>query len=424
MGVQIKNNAYSTLLAGITSTATTINVAVGEGAHFPSASVASGNYFYATIIDTSNNLEVVKVTDRSNDTLTVARGQDGTTARSFALGDRIELRVTAALLGDLPIRTINEDDIDDGAVVSSKLAASGVSAGQFGGNGLTPRITVNSKGLVTAITEDAAVVDRQIFTGDVGGATGTNFTWTKPNKGTYALIQMWGGGAGGTRTAANGSHANGGGGGGYLEKFILLADLPNASYSGTVGQGGAGKTSSDGNGASGGTTTFLGYSVGGGEGRLGIQQGVSFTAGDMNVVALGGAPFTTLPGGQQTGDGVATAWISTAPSWRSYLNQFANFCGGAGVRKDTTKRQMVDGYTISDGNGQNSIFGGGGGGGKPVAAGAASSGGQSMAGGNGGASSVFDSGSGSNGSTPGGGGGGGFSAGGSGGAGRVVITVW
>jgi hypothetical protein len=399
-------------------------VAVGEGAHFPSASVASGNYFYVTIIDTSNNLEVVKVTDRSNDTLTVARGQDGTTARSFALGDRIELRVTAALLGDLPIRTINEDDIDDGAVVSSKLAASGVSAGQFGGNGLTPRITVNSKGLVTAITEDAAVVDRQIFTGDVGGATGTNFTWTKPNKGTYALIQMWGGGAGGSRQAANGTQAHGGGGGGYLEKFILLADLPNSSYSGTVGQGGAGKTSANGDGASGGATTFLGYSVGGGEARLGYQQNVAFSAGDMNVVALGGAPFTTLPGGQQTGDGVTTAWISTAPSWRSYLNQFANFCGGAGVRKDTTKRQMVDGYTISDGNGQNSIFGGGGGGGKPVAAGAASSGGQSMAGGNGGASSVFDSGSGSNGSTPAGGGGAGFSAGGSGGAGRVVITVW
>ena len=421
MGVQIKNNAYSTLLAGITSTATTINVAVGEGAHFPSASVASGNYFYATIIDTSNNLEVVKVTDRSNDTLTVARGQDGTTARSFALGDRIELRVTAALLGDLPIRTINEDDIDDGAVVSSKLAASGVSAGQFGGNGLTPRITVNSKGLVTAITEDAAVVDRQIFTGDVGGATGTNFTWTKPNKGTYALIQMWGGGAGGSRQAANGTQAHGGGGGGYLEKIILLADLPNSSYSGTVGQGGAGKTSANGDGASGGTTTFLGYSVGGGEARLAYQQGFNWGGGNMSIVALGGAPFTTLPGGQH--DGIHNM-RNTDAAWLAYISQTATYSGGAGVRKETTKYQLVGGFTVTDGIGQHSIYGGGGGGGKPVAAGAASAGGQSMVGGNGGASSEYNAGSGANGSTPGGGGGAGFSAGGSGGAGRVVITVW
>ena len=422
MGVQIKNNAYSTLLAGITSTATTINVAVGEGAHFPAASVASGNYFYVTIIDTSNNLEVVKVTNRTNDTLTATRGQDGTTARAFALGDRVELRVTAALLGDLPIRTINEDDIDDGAVVASKLAASGVSAGTFGGNGLTPRLTINSKGLVTSITEDSAVVDRQIFTGDVGGAAVTNFNWTKPNKGTYALIQMWGGGAGGSRQAANGTHAHGGGGGGYLEKIILLADLPNSSYSGTVGQGGAGKTSANGDGASGGTTTFLGYSVSGGEARLNFQQNVSFSGGGIGLVALGGAPFTTLPGGQM--DGFTNPWISTAPNWRAYLFQTATFSGGGGVRKDTSKYQMVGGFEIADGIGQNSIHGGGGGGGKPVAAGAASAGGQSMVGGNGGASSVFDSGAGQNGNTPGGGGGAGFNAGGSGGAGRVVVTVW
>ena len=422
MGVQIKNNAYSTLIAGINSSVTTIGVAIGEGAHFPSASVASGNYFYATIIDTSNNLEVVKVTDRTNDTFTVTRGQDGTTARSFSLGDRIELRVTAALLSDLPIRTINEDDLEDGAVVASKLAASGVSAGVFGGNGLTPRLTVNSKGLVTSITEDTAVVDRQIFTGDVGGAAPTNFTWTKPSKGTYALIQMWGGGAGGSRQAANGTHAHGGGGGGYLEKIILLEDLPNASYSGSVGQGGAGKTGVNGDGASGGTTTFLGYTVGGGEARLGYQQGVSFTGGEFGYHALGGAPFTTLPGGQI--DGYDTVWVSTAPTWRSYLRFTSIFSGGAGQRKDSWKYQSIGGFSNQSGIGQNSIYGGGGGGGKPVAAGAASAGGQSMVGGNGGSSSEYNAGAGQNGSTPAGGGGAGFDSGGNGGAGRVMVTVW
>ena len=421
MGVQIKNNAYSTILTGINSSVTTISLAVGEGAHFPTASVASGNYFYVTLLDTSNNLEIVKVTNRTNDTLTVTRGQDGTTARAFATGDRVELRVTAALLGDLPIRTINEDDLEDGAVVASKLAASGVSAGTFGGNGLTPRLTINSKGLVTSITEDAAVVDRQIFTGDVGGAAVTNFNWTKPNKGTYARIQMWGGGAGGSRQAANGTQAHGGGGGGYLEKIILLTDLPNASYSGSVGQGGAGKTSVNGDGASGGTTTFLGYTVGGGEGRVAYQQNYNFGGGNMNISATGGAPFTTLPGGQH--DGIQNMQ-ETDGSWLAYITQTATYSGGAGVRKDTTRYQLVGGFSVADGRGQHSIYGGGGGGGKPVAAGAASPGGQSMAGGDGGTSSEFNAGAGQNGNTPGGGGGAGFSAGGSGGAGRVVITVW
>lgn len=99
MAVLVKNNAYSTLASGITDTATTITVSAGTGSRFPAAGGA--DYFYATLINTSNQLEVVKVTARSTDTLTVVRGQDGTTARAYSASDRIELRVTAALLSDI-----------------------------------------------------------------------------------------------------------------------------------------------------------------------------------------------------------------------------------------------------------------------------------------------------------------------------------
>jgi hypothetical protein len=101
MGVAlVKNNAYSTLAATITSSDTTMNVAVGTGVRFPSIAGGSGDFFYLTLLDTSNNIEVVKVTAISTDTLTIVRGQDGTTARGYASTSRVELRPTQGLLDD------------------------------------------------------------------------------------------------------------------------------------------------------------------------------------------------------------------------------------------------------------------------------------------------------------------------------------
>jgi hypothetical protein len=99
MGLKVTNNAFGTLNAGITSSATTIVLTAGQGARFPTLS--AGDYFYATLIDTSNNLEIVKVTARSTDTMTIVRGQDNTTARAYSTNDRFELRPTAALFTDV-----------------------------------------------------------------------------------------------------------------------------------------------------------------------------------------------------------------------------------------------------------------------------------------------------------------------------------
>lgn len=98
MGIKFSNNGHSTLAASITSSGTSITVASGHGSRFPS--LAAGDYFYATLIDASNNLEIVKCTARSSDVLTVTRGAESTTARAYAIGDRIELRVTAAGLDE------------------------------------------------------------------------------------------------------------------------------------------------------------------------------------------------------------------------------------------------------------------------------------------------------------------------------------
>ena len=98
MTIKFSNNAISTLASGINNSATSITVASGDGAKFPS--LTGSEYFRATLIDASNNLEIVKVTARSSDVLTVTRAQESSTARAFATGDRIELRITAQSLLD------------------------------------------------------------------------------------------------------------------------------------------------------------------------------------------------------------------------------------------------------------------------------------------------------------------------------------
>jgi hypothetical protein len=94
MAYKFTNNASATLAGSISSTTTTITLTAGMGAFFPS--LVAGDYFYATLIDAANNIEIVLVTARSTDTLTVVRGQDGTSGRSFVAGEKCELRLTAA----------------------------------------------------------------------------------------------------------------------------------------------------------------------------------------------------------------------------------------------------------------------------------------------------------------------------------------
>lgn len=95
---KFKNNANGTLASAVASGDTTVNLTAGHGNRFPTVNASENEYFFATLIDTSGNLEVVKVTARVNDSLTVVRGQDGTSAIAFAASDIIELRPTSGAL--------------------------------------------------------------------------------------------------------------------------------------------------------------------------------------------------------------------------------------------------------------------------------------------------------------------------------------
>lgn len=94
MGVKVTNNATTTTDGAISSTALSVTVASGTGVLFPI--LGGSDYFYATLIDTNGNYEVIKVTARTDDVMTIVRAQEGTLAIPFPDNSRFELRVTAA----------------------------------------------------------------------------------------------------------------------------------------------------------------------------------------------------------------------------------------------------------------------------------------------------------------------------------------
>lgn len=128
MGALFANNATATLAAGISSGSTSVVVTSGQGALFPSPS--GGNYFYATIVNASNAIEIVKVTARVSDTFTVVRAQEGTTAAAWLAGDKIELRITAAGLSELA-SSIGTSQLVDGAVTTAKVADTAITTAKI-----------------------------------------------------------------------------------------------------------------------------------------------------------------------------------------------------------------------------------------------------------------------------------------------------
>ena len=129
MTVKLKNNTFSTLRTAIDDTTTTVVVASGHGARFPSLGV--GEYFYATLEGSGGDYETVKVTARSVDTLTVIRASEGTIARAFTAGSAIEMRVTAQGVLDAATdaaATLTLADLDVTATATELNVLDGITA--------------------------------------------------------------------------------------------------------------------------------------------------------------------------------------------------------------------------------------------------------------------------------------------------------
>lgn len=114
--IQYANNATSRLASGITNTATSVSLTPGDGSKFPALS--GTKFFMGTLVKADGTTEVVKVTARSSDTLTIVRAAESVggaaTAYAFSAGDKFEARLTAEGL-------MNEIDRLDAAALMGAL---------------------------------------------------------------------------------------------------------------------------------------------------------------------------------------------------------------------------------------------------------------------------------------------------------------
>ena len=401
MGIKVANNAFATLAAGITNSATSITVASGQGARFPSLGV--GDYFYATLINTSNQLEIVKCTARSGDVLTVVRAQEATTARAYDVGDRIEIRITAQTFVDATDVSAELALKQDAATAVTRTSATGAALMPVGTTAQRPA------------SPQAGMYRLNSTTGEPEWYDTASGQWIVfRNAPTYQVEYLV--------VAGGGSGALGGGGaGGYREASVAV--MTGASYSILVGAGGAGVADTRNNAGNDGSSSSIGAlvsSLGGGGGGAYGDGGVNFRNGRPGGSGGGGGGLftaqTNTPGGAGTsGQGFAGGRSS------STINGTAGGGGGASaVGVDGTANSAPAG---NGGAGASSAITGtavtraGGGGAGSSVAGSPGVGGAG-GGGGGGASAV---GVGGTANTGGGGGGSGGQTSGSGGSGIVII---
>ena len=177
MAIVLTNNAESVLTSSITSGATTISITAGDASKFP-ALTNPGDYAIGVLEDittTPTTREIVQVTARAANSLTIVRAQEGTAASAFPLNATFSLRLTAGAvaqyLGSVPLVIpnlfITTAMLKDGAAAGTKLYAPDIvtivqaTTGIIGSSNLASGLTLAG---ATSLTGALGVTGASTFT--------------------------------------------------------------------------------------------------------------------------------------------------------------------------------------------------------------------------------------------------------------------
>lgn len=299
MGLKIANNAHGEVASAVAPADSTITLQPGHGARFPA--LAAGDYFYATLISNLNALEIVKVTGKTDDVLTVSRAEDDTVAQSFNTGSRLEIRPVAALfreslaaMGGLATVATTGDYHDLLNLPALKqVAVTGVYSDLTGRPALKP----------VAISGDYNDLINKPGGGGAGGIQLFNYgpgvhTFYPPVGAKYMRIVCIGGGGGGYTYSSgdNDPYVLFGGNGGLAVGIITS---PLTSYSITV-------SPASGYNSNGGVTSFGGVVTATGGQRppnyyTNGVPGVGYVYAPAEYSFLGGVSYTYGRGGGDAG---------------------------------------------------------------------------------------------------------------------------
>jgi len=184
MTQKFANAARAYLASTVSDSATTVTID-GGGSLFPA--ITSPEFSRAVLQD-ANGIEVVRITAHTanSDSFTVTRGQEGTTARSFAAGSVFGIRMTAAdgdtfvakqnaLVSGTNIKTVNGDSL----LGSGDLEVSGgleyvVKTANYTAVDKQGVLTDTSGGSFTVTLPATPSVGAQIVVADAGASWGTN----------------------------------------------------------------------------------------------------------------------------------------------------------------------------------------------------------------------------------------------------------
>ena len=334
--IKFTNLASSTLAAPITNLATVLTVE--DASKFPT--ISGQEYFIIVVIDDTGDFEIMRVVGATGTSFTVIRAQEGTPARAFASGCKVEHRLTAASLVTIVeeasiTKPHTSDDADTyGHATSTVYSHVKITDDPASSAASVLGIAISPYAVKTRFNQLLGASNQTVIT--------TSSAFVVPETGTYEVTAIAGGGKGG-----NGGWGGGGSGCPTTNSWALMSG-------GGAGGGGAGQVitqqiqlNKDTSvqvtvGGSGGNTTFGSYltATGGSNGNNGGNATYAQTSA-YNAPACG-SPGSGGTGGYSYGT-VATNGASGTMQDAPY----ANIAGGAGG----TGGVSLDGTYGNGGNG-------------------------------------------------------------------------